>query len=139
MSILDTGAMQDRIWNFEGDTYVPDFDLYIWDWAGYCDPGQTLSAQVTAQIGNTNEPCWSNAEYDKLNDEQAAEMDPARRKDLIDRMQQIMYEQTPWVVLTYPKYLQAYNDAARGPAGYACSTAPGPPFSRPATRSRTST
>jgi Na+-driven multidrug efflux pump len=26
-------------------------------------------------------------------------------------MQQVMYEQTPWVVLTYPKYLQAYNDA----------------------------
>ena len=24
-------------------------------------------------------------------------------------MQQIMYEQTPWVVLTYPQYLQAYN------------------------------
>jgi hypothetical protein len=38
-------------------------------------------------------------------------MDPARRKELIDRMQQIMYEQTPWVVLTYPRFLEAYNDA----------------------------
>ena len=26
-------------------------------------------------------------------------------------MQQIMYEQTPWVVLTYPQYLEAYNTA----------------------------
>ena len=24
-------------------------------------------------------------------------------------MQQLMYEQTPWVVLTYPDYLEAYN------------------------------
>ena len=24
-------------------------------------------------------------------------------------MQQIMYQQTPWVVLVYPQYLQAYN------------------------------
>ncbi len=111
VAVLDTGALQDRIWNFKGDTYVPDFDMYIWDWAGYTDPGQTLSAEVTAQIGNTNEPCWSNAEYDRLNDEQASALDPARRKQLIDRMQQIMYEQTPWVVLTYPQYLQAYNDA----------------------------
>jgi peptide/nickel transport system substrate-binding protein len=111
VAVLDTGALQDRIWNFKGDTYVPDFDLYIWDWAGYSDPGQTLSAEITAQIGNTNEPCWSNAEYDKLNDAQASAMDPARRKELIDRMQQIMYEQTPWVVLTYPRYLEAYNDA----------------------------
>ena len=111
MAILDSGALQDRVWNFDGDTYVPDFDLYIWDWAGYSDPGQTLSANITAQIGNTNEPCWSNAEYDELNVAQASEMDRARRKELIDRMQQVMYEQTPWVVLTYPQYLQAYNDA----------------------------
>ena len=111
VSVLDTGAMQDRIWNFEGDTYVPDFDMYIWDWAGYSDPGQTLSANVTVQIGNTNEPCWSNPRYDALNDEQASEMDPDQRKVIIDGMQEIMYEQTPWVVLTYPQYLQAYNDA----------------------------
>ncbi len=111
VSVIDTGALQDRVWNFEGDTYVPDFDMYIWDWAGYSDPGQTLSSQITEQIGNTNEPCWSNAEYDGLNDQQASELDPAARKDLIDRMQQIMYEQTPWLVLTYPQYLQAYNDA----------------------------
>ncbi len=24
-------------------------------------------------------------------------------------MQQLMYQQTPWVVLTYPDYLEAYN------------------------------
>ena len=111
VSIIDTGALQDSIWNFEGDTYVPDFDMYIWDWAGYSDPGQTLSANITAQIGNTNEPCWSDAEYDNLNVQQASEMDPQKRKAIIDQMQQIMYEQTPWVVLTYPQYLQAYNDA----------------------------
>jgi peptide/nickel transport system substrate-binding protein len=111
VSVIDTGALQDRVWNFEGDTYVPDFDMYVWDWAGYSDPGQTLSAQTTEQIGNANEPCWSNAEYDALNGEQASELDPAQRKAIIDRMQQVMYEQTPWVVLTYPKYLQAYNDA----------------------------
>jgi peptide/nickel transport system substrate-binding protein len=110
VSVIDTGALQDRVWNFEGDAYVPDFDMYIWDWAGYSDPGQTLSAQTTEQIGNTNEPCWSNAEYDALNGAQASELDPARRKEFIDQMQQIMYEQTPWVVLTYPQYLQAYND-----------------------------
>jgi peptide/nickel transport system substrate-binding protein len=111
LSVLDPGAMQARIWNFEGNTYVPDFDMYIWDWAGYSDPGQTLSAEVTAQIGNTNEPCWSNAEYDGLNGKQASAMDPDQRKAIIDQMQQIMYEQTPWVVLSYPQYLEAYNTA----------------------------
>jgi peptide/nickel transport system substrate-binding protein len=99
------------VWNFKGDTYIPDFDMYVWDWAGYSDPGQTLSAEIAAQIGNTNEPCWSNAEYDTLNGRQAATLDANARKAVIWRMQQIMYEQTPWVVLSYPQYLEAYNTA----------------------------
>ncbi len=109
LSVLDPGALQARVWNFSGNDYIPDFDMYVWDWAGYGDPGQTLSAEITAQIGNTNEPCWSNAEYDRLNGEQASALDPEARKNYIWQMQQIMYEQTPWVVLTYPQYLQAYN------------------------------
>ena len=109
LSVLDPGALQARVWNFQGDAYVPDFDMYVWDWAGYGDPGQTLSAQTSAQIGNTNEPCWSDAEYDKLNGEQAAALDPEVRNGYIRQMQQIMYEQTPWVVITYPQYLQAFN------------------------------
>ncbi len=109
--VIDEGALEDRLWNYKGDTYAPDFDLYLWDWDGYDDPGQTLATLTTAQIEAWNEPCWSNAEYDKLSVEQAAQLDPQKRKDLIWRMQQIMYEQTPWVVLTYPEHLEAYNTA----------------------------
>jgi peptide/nickel transport system substrate-binding protein len=108
-SVLDAGALSARVWNFEGDAYRPDFDMYIDSWLGYVDPGQTLTANTTWQIGATNEPCWSNAEYDKLADEQAAQLDPAERQQSIWRMQQIMYEQTPWVVVAYPDFFQAYD------------------------------
>jgi len=110
-SVLDAGALSARIWNFEGATYKPDFDLYIDSWLGYNDPGQTMLAETTSQIGATNEPCWSNAEYDRLAELQATQLDPAQRKQTIDRMQQIMYEQTPWVVVAYPDFFQAYNTA----------------------------
>jgi peptide/nickel transport system substrate-binding protein len=110
-SVLDAGALSARVWNFEGDAYRPDFDMYIDSWLGYVDPGQTLTANTTWQIGATNEPCWSNAEYDKLADEQAAQLDPAERQQSIWRMQQIMYEQTPWVVVAYPDCFQAYDTA----------------------------
>jgi len=128
-SVLDRGAQQAHLWNYKGNIYAPDFDMYIDDWAGYSDPGQTLACETTPQIGYANEPCWSNAEYDRLCDEQAATLDRQRRKDIIWHMQQIMYEQTPWVVLTYPDYLEAYNTArwtgwtrvmsGHGPAFYA--------------------
>ena len=91
-AVLDAGALSARVWNFEGDAYRPDFDLYIDSWLGYVDPGQTLTAEASWQIGATNEPAWSNAEYDKLADEQAAQLDPEQRQQSIWRMQQIMYE-----------------------------------------------
>ena len=109
LSIIDRGAEESRVWNFKGNTYAPDFDMYVDDWAGYSDPGQTLTSETTAQIGSTNEPCWSDAEFDKLNVEQASALDPTARKNIIGKMQQVMYQQTPWVVLVYPQYLQAYN------------------------------
>jgi peptide/nickel transport system substrate-binding protein len=85
--------------------------MYVDDWAGCTDPGRTLGSETTAQIGGANESCWSNAAYDKLNTEQASALDPTTRQHLIWKMQQIMYQQTPWVVLVYPQYLEAYNTA----------------------------
>ena len=109
LSIIDRGAENARVWNFKGNAYAPDFDMYVDDWLGYGDPGQTLTAETTAQIGYTNEPSWSDAAFDKLDAEQASALDPTTRQNIIDKMQQIMYQQTPWVVLVYPEYLQAYN------------------------------
>jgi len=107
--VIDEGALEDRLWNYDGDTYAPDFDLYLWDWDGYDDPGQTLATLTTAQIEAWNEPCWSNDEYDRLAVEQAAELDPEARAQQIWRMQELIYDQTPWVVLTYPEHLEAYR------------------------------
>jgi peptide/nickel transport system substrate-binding protein len=111
LSVLDRGTQEANVFNFKGTAYAPNFDMYVDDWAGYSDPGETLTCETTAQIGATNEPAWSNAAFDKLNTQQSAALDPATRQNLIWRMQQIMYQQTPWVVLVYPQYLQAYNTA----------------------------
>ena len=109
LAVLDEGAFLARMFNFKGATFAPDFDLGLSDWAGYGDPGETLTSFTTAQIGGTNEPAWSNAAFDKLNVEQSAALDPTTRRNLIWKMQQIFYEQSPQIVLVYPKYLQAYN------------------------------
>jgi peptide/nickel transport system substrate-binding protein len=111
VSVLELGAIFDGQWNYEGDTYAPDFDLVVSDWMGYTDPGQTMSVFTTPMIGSSNETCWSNAEYDKLALKQASTLDRNKRKVVIDKMQQIMYEQAPWLVLTYPRLFEAYNTA----------------------------
>ena len=109
--VIDTGALLSRVYNFVGPTYKPDFDMYIWYWDGFSDPGITLSAFTTAAIGGNNEQGWSNAEFDNLAQQTATTLDPEQRKGYIWQQQQLIYEQTPQIPYVYPRYLQAYNTA----------------------------
>jgi len=108
--VIDDGALSDKLYNYDGDcNYAPDYDMYIWDFFGYADPGDTLVSFTTGQIEWWNDPCWSNAEYDKLAVSQYSEMDVPKRLDELKRMQQIMYNEVPEVVLDYPPSLEVVN------------------------------
>jgi peptide/nickel transport system substrate-binding protein len=109
LSVLDNGAFLARMFNYKGSTFAPDYDMDLSDWAGYGDPGETLTSFTTAEIGATNEPAWSDAAFDKLNVQQSAALDLTTRRNLIWQMQQIFYQQSPQVALVYPEYLQAYD------------------------------
>ena len=108
---MDDGIYYDSIWAYQGDTYSPDFDMYLWNYDGYADPGDTLASFITAQIENWNEPCWSDAEYDRVVDAANSELDPEKRKELVWKAQQIFYEQSPEIALDYPQKLEAVNTA----------------------------
>jgi peptide/nickel transport system substrate-binding protein len=109
-TVMEDAAISDKLYNYNADCYyAPDYDMYIWDFWGYADPGDTLSSFTTAQIEWWNDPCWSNAEFDKLAEDQYSEMDQAARLDMIHRMQQIMYDETPEIVLDYPPTLEVVN------------------------------
>ena len=107
--VVDEGVYNDRIWNYKGDTYAPDYDMLFWTWYGYADPGQTIDSYTTAQIENWNEPCWSNAEFDQAVEDQIHALDSAQRKAYIDKAQEVMYADAPLSVTVYPKLLQAIN------------------------------
>ncbi len=109
--VMDDGIYYDSIWAYKGNTYSPDFDMYLWNYDGYADPGDTLASFTTAQIQNWNEPCWSNAEYDRVVDAANSELDQQKRKDLVWQAQQIFYEQSPEIALDYPQKLEAVNTA----------------------------
>ena len=111
LSVLDSGTLTNDIYNYHGNTPAPNFDMVVWEWTGYFDPGQTLSALTTPEIGNLDEPYWSNSAYDKLALDQASAVDPQKRAQIIWQMQQIMYQQSPWIPMTIPDYLEAVNTA----------------------------
>jgi peptide/nickel transport system substrate-binding protein len=109
LSVENDGAINDGIYAYKGDNYAPDFDLFIWGWGGTADPGYQLGSFITSQIEWWNDACWSNAEYDSLYEQQDAEMDTAAREQQVQRMQEVFYEDAPYVVLYYPQTLIAYN------------------------------
>jgi peptide/nickel transport system substrate-binding protein len=109
-SVQDNGVLIDGGYNYDGDTYKPDYDIYIWTWQpSGSDPGRRLGYFRTLQIENQNDACWSNEEYDGLWEEQSQELDPQARKDIVWKMQEIFYNESPYIILTYPKLLQAWN------------------------------
>jgi peptide/nickel transport system substrate-binding protein len=111
LEVMDEATLGDRELNYEGDTFTPDFDMFLWGWYLDYDPGSMLSYMTKSQIENWNETCWWNAEYDQLYDQQGQELDPAKRKVIIDRMQQILYEESPYIVTDYAPDFEAYNTA----------------------------
>jgi peptide/nickel transport system substrate-binding protein len=120
--VLDDGFISDKQFNTDGDIFAPDYDLFIWGWGGDIDPNFILSIFTTSQIQGWSDCNWSNAEYDELFKEQQRTIDPQARKLLIDRMQQIFYDESPYIVLMYPANYEAYNTGkwtgwVRSPAG----------------------
>ena len=111
LEVMDEATLGDRELNYEGDVFTPDFDMFLWGWYLDYDPGSMLSYLTKGQIENWNETCWWDPEYEKLYVQQGQELDAAKRKPLIDRMQQILYEQTPYIVTDYGPDFEAYNTA----------------------------
>jgi len=86
------------------------------------DPDFILSAFTTAQINSWSDCAWSNKEYDRLYLQQATTIDPQARKAVIWKMEELLYAQSPYIVLTYPRSLEGYNTGqwtgwVRYPAG----------------------
>ena len=107
--VLDTGALMDRMWDYKGKQFAPNYDLFLWGWNSELDPNFTLSVFTTSQIGSWSDTNWSNEEYDRLFQEQQSTIDTAKRKQIIDRMQQLMYQETPMIFLAEPSRINAWN------------------------------
>ena len=121
VSTMDSGALGERILDKQNGKLSPDYDITVWGWYSDLDPGSILSYFTTAQIGSMSDCGYSNPEYDRLFVEQGRTIDPVKRKALIDQMQQILYRDSPYIVLAYSNDLEAYNTAKW--QGYAASPA----------------
>jgi peptide/nickel transport system substrate-binding protein len=106
---------------YKSDTQVSDdttggrYDLAFSGWSVNPDPDQMLALETCGQRpeangkGGSTADFFCNADYDRMYAEQAAEIDRAKRQQIVKDMQKLLYEQVPSVVLTYTNNLEAYR------------------------------
>ncbi len=109
---MDNGAAFDAI-GAPDYTYL-DFDLAMWDWFPALDPDFLLQAMTCDQYGSWNDSGYCSAEYDRLYTEQQAAIDPRERQRIVYEMQELVYNDRPYIVLTYDKRLDAWSPRWEG-------------------------
>jgi peptide/nickel transport system substrate-binding protein len=78
-----------------------NFDAFAWGWFVEPDPDSMLSYMTCAQRGGWSDSWFCNKQYDKLYKEQHVETDQAKREAEVKQMQQILYNQSPYLVTVY--------------------------------------
>jgi peptide/nickel transport system substrate-binding protein len=103
---LDENTLGELVYNFDN----PDWDIHVWGWdLNIPDPNDLISAFTCDQIGGNNEVYFCNQRYDELFNNESVTLDYEARKAMIDEMQTIFYEDSPYLVMWYQDKLQAYR------------------------------
>jgi peptide/nickel transport system substrate-binding protein len=92
-------------------TPTGDYDLVIWGWGPDPDPDFILSVMTTDQFvsGGWSDSGYHNPEYDQLYLDQQQAIDKNARQQIVWKMQELAYNDRPYIVLWYEKLLQAYR------------------------------
>ena len=86
-----------------------EFDVFEWGWYVEPDPDSMLSYMTCGQLGSWSDSWYCNKEYDRLYKQQHAEMDEAKRAEMVKRMQQILYRDVPYIVTAYSSIGEAWR------------------------------
>lgn len=97
------------------DNTYNTFDLAMWDWYICCPvPDFILLTLQCSQFGGWSDTGYCNEHYDDLYAEQALTLDPAARLKIVYEMQQIIYDDRPYIILSYDDQLNAWSTAWDG-------------------------
>ena len=111
---LDDLGIDSKVSNFESGKLTNiildgTFDAFEWGWYVEPDPDSMLSYFTCAQRGGWSDSWYCNKDYDRLYAAQHAELDQATREDQVKQMQEMLYEDAPYLVTVYDRIGEAYR------------------------------
>jgi peptide/nickel transport system substrate-binding protein len=94
-----------------------DYDLFVWGWTPFVDPDPMMSYFTCDQVSHDpknptnyyNDASWCDKTYSAMYKQQNTELDPAKRKAIVQQMLTRFYESATYVPLDYEPDLQAYR------------------------------
>jgi peptide/nickel transport system substrate-binding protein len=100
-----------------------NFQMAMWGWDAYIDPNFILSVVSCSQLGAESDSGYCNKHYDALFKEQASTVNVAARRKIVYKMQQIIFNARPYIILEYVNVLEAWSkkwcDIHTSPDGFA--------------------
>jgi peptide/nickel transport system substrate-binding protein len=102
---LETGDNCDA----KKSTGYDSFDMAMWDWIGYVDPDFMLSVVTKDQWCSWSDTGWDNPEYDALYQQQGVTTDPEERKQIVWRMQEMIYDNFLYTQLVNMDVIAAHS------------------------------
>jgi peptide/nickel transport system substrate-binding protein len=81
------------------DWKYTEFDLAMWSWVGSPDPDFILSVVTCNEYGSLSDTGYCNPAYEDLYRKQGATVDQEQRRELVWSMQEMLYEDRPYIQL----------------------------------------
>jgi peptide/nickel transport system substrate-binding protein len=86
-----------------------EFDAFQWGWYVEPDPDSMLSYMTCDQRGGWSDSWYCNPEYDALYTQQNGATDDAQRADAVKQMQEMLFNDSPYLVTAYNTIGEAYR------------------------------
>jgi peptide/nickel transport system substrate-binding protein len=91
-----------------------EFDLAMWDWVPLIDPDFMLSVLTCEQFAGWNDSGYCNPAYDKMYQQQGVTLDEDDRRSLVWDMQEMIFEDRPYIMLNYESWISGHSKAWDG-------------------------
>jgi peptide/nickel transport system substrate-binding protein len=92
-----------------------NYDMFEWGWFPNPDPNYILGIFTCEQrapkagVYGNNDSFYCNSAYDKLYQQQQQVTDASQRIDIVQQMQQMLWQDQPYIVVAYTDLLEAYR------------------------------
>ena len=114
VSAVETGTWEQAVWPGFDVNNGRNYDIAMWGWSAPVQADPLRLPQLVASVpagGFLNLTGYASAEMDALSERLGQEPDPAERNSILGRMQEIIAEELPFVLLLYPDGAYVYDSS----------------------------